>query len=69
MGLAHPALNTFSKKKTKFYEECEDYYLDWAVPFSKDVDGKIDCLDSTIYHLWHGDLKDRKYYKRNICND
>ena len=39
----------FSKKKTKFYDECEDYYLDWAVPFSKDVDGKIDCLDSTIH--------------------
>jgi len=56
----------FFKRKTEFYKECERYYLDWAIPFNRDVDGKIDCLDSTIYHLWHGDLKDRKYYKRNM---
>ncbi len=56
----------FIKRKTKFYKECEKYYLDWAIPFNKDVDGKIDCLDATIYHLWHGDLSDRKYYKRNM---
>lgn len=56
----------FNKKKSKFYKECESYYLNWAIPFSRDVNGKVDCLDSTIYHLWHGDLKDRKYYKRYL---
>lgn len=56
----------FGHKKTKYFEECKYYYLDWAIPFSNEVNGKIDCLDSTIYHLWHGDLKDRNYYVRNM---
>lgn len=56
----------FGYKKTKYFEECEKYYLDWAIPFSEEVGGKIDCLESTIYHLWHGDLKDRNYYNRNM---
>jgi hypothetical protein len=56
--------NLFFKSKTKYYDECRQYYLDWAFSFSNDVDGKVDCIESTIYHLWHGDLKDRDYYKR-----
>jgi len=54
----------FLKRKSKFYNECRDYFLNWAEGFSKDVSGKVDCLDSTIYHLWHGDLNHRYYYKR-----
>jgi hypothetical protein len=42
-----------------------DHFLDWARPFHASVCGNIGCLDGRIYHLWHGDLRDRKYQLRH----
>jgi hypothetical protein len=39
-------------------------YLRWVIPFNKSVAGQIGPLPGTIYHLWHGELKDRNYYDR-----
>lgn len=54
----------FRRKKTKYYDTIKKMYFDWAIPLNMEVSNNIDCLDSTIYHLYHGDLKDRYYYKR-----
>jgi hypothetical protein len=49
---------------TGFNERQAEHYLKWATPFSVEVDGKIGFIDGRIFHLWHGDLKDRKYRLR-----
>jgi len=42
-----------------------DHYLEWARPFFGSVCGQVGCVDGRIYHLWHGDLEDRKYQLRH----
>jgi len=41
-----------------------DHYLQWAVPFHEEIRGKLGCRAGTAYHLWHGDLLDRRYIER-----
>jgi hypothetical protein len=41
-----------------------EHYLTWARPFFGAVRGGIGCIPGRIFHLWHGDLKDRKYDDR-----
>jgi len=36
----------------------------WAKPFHDAVGPKVGYLDQPIYHLWHGELRDRKYRQR-----
>ena len=40
------------------------HYFQWAIPFNKSVAGRVGALPGAIFHLWHGDLKDRNYYDR-----
>jgi hypothetical protein len=40
------------------------HYLNWGIPFSKAVARKINFTSGKIYHLWHGKLKNRQYFKR-----
>jgi hypothetical protein len=42
----------------------KQHYLRWAVPFNERIAGRIGGLSGTIYHLWHGKMKDRNYYGR-----
>jgi hypothetical protein len=39
----------------------EKHYLAWAIPFFERIEGKVGCLPGRIYHLWHGEKKDRRY--------
>jgi len=39
-------------------------YLEWAAPFHETVDSKVGNLAGEIYHLWHGDTKNRNYKDR-----
>lgn len=43
----------------------EQHYRAWGEPFFADVTGKIGFIDGRIFHLWHGDTKDRQYAKRH----
>jgi hypothetical protein len=40
-------------------------YLTWAESFRKEVDGRLGCLNTDVFHLWHGDLRDRGYGVRH----
>ena len=42
-----------------------EHFLAWAQPFHDAVRGNLGYCPGTIYHLWHGDLKDRNYRKRH----
>jgi hypothetical protein len=41
------------------------HYLKWAVPFHQSVAGRFSHLPGTIYHLRHGQLKNRQYLARH----
>jgi hypothetical protein len=40
------------------------HYLNWAIPFDKAINKKINYVDGKIYHMWHGRLKNRQYFNR-----
>ena len=37
-----------------------DYYMAWAEPYAGAVRGEIGFLDGEIFHLWHGDMRERR---------
>ncbi len=41
-----------------------EYYLKWAERFYQLVDNKVGYIPGEIYHLWHGDKKNRNYRDR-----
>ena len=43
-----------------------DHFLAWARPFHDAVRADLGYCRGTVYHLWHGDLKDRHYRERRI---
>lgn len=42
-----------------------DYYRNWGEKIFFEVEGRICASEGGIFHLWHGDLADRKYLKRH----
>lgn len=42
-----------------------EHYLAWARPFYHAAKGRVGFVDGRILHLWHGDLRNRKYAYRN----
>jgi hypothetical protein len=41
------------------------HYRNWAEPFHFASGGRIGCVPGRLYHLWHGDLKNRAYEERH----
>jgi hypothetical protein len=58
-GLFEEAINRSSLNKV-----CENHYLRWAESFHKAVAQRVGYIPGKIYHLWHGDHKNRKYRDR-----
>ena len=42
-----------------------DHFKDWAGPFYASVQGRVGTVPGRVFHLWHGDLANRRYLKRN----
>jgi hypothetical protein len=40
------------------------HYLRWAEAFGGAIDGAIGCLPGQVHHLFHGDLRNRRYLRR-----
>jgi len=41
------------------------HYFDWAKPFYETVQGSVGYIDHVAYHLWHGDIPNRRYWDRH----
>lgn len=41
------------------------HYLDWAQRFHADVQGNVGGVAGRVYHLWHGNLPNRRYGARH----
>jgi hypothetical protein len=49
---------------TKSFTDNLDEVLEWSRKFYSVVQGKIGYVGGNLYHIWHGDIKDRQYYQR-----
>lgn len=49
---------------TKSFTETIDEVNEWSNKFYALAQGKIGYVPGDLYHLWHGDIKDRQYLKR-----
>jgi len=45
------------------------HYLRWAEPFFNSVRGQVAHLAGRLFHLWHGDLDDRRYVERHEARE
>jgi hypothetical protein len=36
----------------------------WSIEFNRITENKLDFVESELWHLWHGELKDRQYLQR-----
>ena len=43
----------------------EAHYLAWARPYFATVRGRVGYIPGVAYHLWHGELRDRRYGERD----
>lgn len=46
-------------------ERQQDYYLAWARPYFESVRGQIGYVECPLFHLWHGELSDRRPSQRH----
>lgn len=49
---------------TKSFSDDIEAVNEWSEDFEKLINGKISYVVGDLYHLWHGELKDRQYLKR-----
>jgi hypothetical protein len=42
----------------------KEHYLAWAKLFFESVRGAVSFADYELYHLWHGEIRDRRYWER-----
>jgi hypothetical protein len=52
------------KNFCKFDDARQKHYLNWARPFHQTTQQSVGYVAGRIYHLWHGDLKNRQYVNR-----
>lgn len=65
--MAHAAVNQIPHQCiTKAFVDPEDLKVitEWSQRFYEATQGKLGCVAGDVYHVWHGDLKDREYLKR-----
>lgn len=58
---AEAILGVNSRWMNMINTDAEHDYLDWRYKLRR---FKIGHIDTEMYHMWHGDLVDRKYYER-----
>ena len=65
--MAHAIYNTYGfcvDNALKDDEQQISHLKEWGNRFYAEVQGKFGCVPGKITHLWHGDLKNRRYFLR-----
>jgi hypothetical protein len=42
-----------------------EHYRSWGDGFSAETRANVGCIEGSVFHLWHGERKDRKYRERH----
>ena len=45
-------------------ERQREHYLAWARPYFESVGSAVSCADYELFHLWHGEIRNRRYQER-----
>jgi hypothetical protein len=66
-ALAHAALGEQDRAVRLFRlgPAHREHYLRWAARFHDAVRAGVGVIDGTVYHLWHGEVRDRQYNLRH----
>jgi hypothetical protein len=65
MALAAAVLGRFDVATRTMNGRQAEHYLRWAAPWHDTVSGHVGALDATVFHLWHGDVGNRRYRERH----
>lgn len=49
----------------QFNDAQREHYLKWALPYHQAVGERIGHVTGRLYHLWHGEIKNRNYAGRH----
>ncbi len=55
----------YGRQYLRMNDRWAEHYLKWARAHFEEVGGEIGFVPGTLLHLWHGDLKDRRYADRH----
>ena len=55
----------FGARTTLMNDRWRRHYLAWARPYSESVMGRVGWVRGRLFHLWHGEIKDRQYGERH----
>jgi hypothetical protein len=45
------------------------HYRRWAEPFFDSVRGRVSYIPGRLFHLWHGELRNRRYGQRHRARE
>lgn len=65
--MAHAAVGKFNHEcieRAFFSDSIKTHFSRWGKRFYEITGGKIGYVEGDIYHLWHGELKNRRYLER-----
>jgi hypothetical protein len=65
-AFACAAYNVFdlAMRRNSMNERQREHYLAWAKPYFESVGGAVSFADYDLFHLWHGEMRDRRYGER-----
>lgn len=65
--MAHAALNQINHpciERAFFSDAIKEHFGRWGKKFNQIVQNKIGFVEGEVWHLWHGELKNRRYLDR-----
>jgi hypothetical protein len=51
-------------RSMRFNASMQEHFFGWAEAWQDDIQGRWGCVSGNLYHLWHGNLANRKYRQR-----
>jgi hypothetical protein len=55
----------YGARATLMNSRRSEHYVKWAKPFFDRIAGSVGCIEGRLFHLWHGDIRDRQYEDRH----
>jgi hypothetical protein len=56
----------YGTRAIKMNSRRAEHYIKWAQPFFDSIGGRVGSIQGRLFHLWHGELRDRQYEERHI---
>lgn len=53
-------------KTYQLNKDRREHYMNWALPYHDAVAESVGYVPGRIFHLWHGEGKNRKYHERHL---